>query len=368
MSPTMTMSMSFSHLLVSALLRATELLPLILLTGWQVFLAAVLRPDGVAVQPHEGRMRIVRYDRRLTIGALTVTLVEFIVEFGHQSTMMSHRSLGELGPLIWPILTQTHFGNVMLAQAVLWGCVAMVWSLRVKAPPAAIASRRGLLLALVALWCLTQSLSGHAADQGSWTVDVLVDWFHLLAVSFWAGGLAALSILVPALMRRIEPAAARALLIRLLERFSPLAMGCVAVLIGAGLFSAHRRGVAFLTPLHSNYGQLVVIKIVLTGVAVGLGGFSRFIVLPALRRNGGTDATCAIGRFRRAIRVEASAVLLVILAAAVLTQTPPAGEVSLISGPMAPVSVDHDHTKHSSGDMPPMDDHSGEPPDTPSMD
>ncbi|HTP41072.1 MAG TPA: CopD family protein, partial [Nitrospiria bacterium] len=121
----------------------------------------------------------------------------------------------------------------------------------------------------------------------------------------------------------------------------------------------------------SNYGQVVAFKVVLTVVAVGLGGFSRFVVLPALRREG--NGRTPIEQFRRAIRVEASVVLLVIMVAAVLTQTPPAGNMSLTSGPMihspaSSPSMDHSHMEHSSGGMAPMDDHAGEQPATPSMD
>jgi putative copper export protein len=197
------------------------------------------------------------------------------------------------------------------------------------------------LLGLGALWCLTQSLSGHSADQGNWTADVLADWLHLLAVSFWAGGVVVLALLVPSLMKRGEPAEARALLIRVLERFSPVAMTCVAVLVAAGLFNAHKRGVALFSPFQSDYGGLVVFKVVLTAVAVGLGGFSKFVVLPALRRGAEGGSASSAGQFRRAIGVEAGVVLLVMLAAAVLTQTPPAGNVSLTAGPMTHPPMSH---------------------------
>lgn len=345
MDPMNSMDMPFSHLLVGALLRGLELIPLILLMGWQGFLVMILRSDTIVSQGLDSRNCILRIDRWLTIGALTVTLAAMAVGFGHTSAMMSRRSLSQLGPLIWPILTKTHFGNVLIGQAAVWMCFALVWSRRSSAPDL-MTKGRGLLLSLGALWCLTQSLSGHSADHGNWSADVLSDWLHLMAVSFWVGGVIVLALLTPALMRCCEPAAARALCIRLLERFSPLAMSCVAVLVAAGLFTAHRRGVALLEPLQSDYGDLVVFKVVLTAVAVGLGGFSKFIVLPALRREGSGGVT-TIGRFRRAIGVEACVVVLVILAASVLTQMPPAGNVSLTSGPMTHPPMEHSRMNHS---------------------
>jgi putative copper resistance protein D len=357
--PMNSMNMPFSHLLIGSSLRAMELTPLILLMGWQVFLVLIVRSDTIALQGTIGRDAIRRYDRRLTIGALAVILAAMVIGFGHESVMMSQRPLVELGPLIWPILTKTHFGHVMFARVVVWGCFALAWNRRSDSSdsPDSIVRGRGFLLVLGALWCLTRSLSGHAADQGNWSVDVLVDWLHLLAVSFWVGGVVPLALLAPLLIRHAEPSVARPLLIRLLERFSPLAMSCVAVLVAAGLFSAHRRGVTLLAPFQSDYGDLVSFKVVLTAAAVGLGGFSKFIVLPELHREMKTGKTLGIGRFRRAIGVEAGVLILVILAAAVLTQEPPAGNVSLTSGPMTHPPMKHSSVTPSPKVAPPSSNH-----------
>jgi putative copper export protein len=365
MDDPMTMSMPVSHLLLGSFLRAMELIPLVLLLGWQAFLVMTLRPDTVASLGPDGRRTIVRFDRRVTIGALALILSAMAGGFVHESTMMSRRPVTELGPLLWPILTQTHFGRVMIGRIAIWMTFALAWRLRSDSPdsPDSIAKGRGVLLGLGALWCLTRSLSGHSADQGDWSPDVLVDWLHLVAVSFWAGGVMVLALLTPSLLRQCDATSARALLIRLLQRFSPLAMSCVAVLVAAGLFSAHKRGVALFMPFESDYGQLVAFKVGLTVLAVGLGGISRFIVLPALRRNPRRDDASTTDRFRRLIGVEACLLVLAVLTAAVLTQTPPAGNVSLTSGPMThrpmvhapkepPTSSNHD--KHKEQTMPGM--------------
>jgi copper resistance protein D len=349
--PMNSMSMAVNHLLIGSLLRAMELIPLILLLGWQAFLVMVLRSDTVALLGPDSRNTIVRFDRRVTVGALALILTAMAIGYVHESTMMSRRPLLELGPMLWPILTQTHFGRVMIARVVLWSAFALIWSRRADLPDS-MAKRRGLLLGLGALWCLTRSLSGHSADQGDWSVDVLVDWLHLLAISFWAGGVMVLALLTPSLLRQCDAAAGRTLLIRLLQRFSPLAMSCVAVLVAAGLFSAHKRGVALLMPFESDYGQLVAFKVGLTALAVGLGGISRFIVLPALHRSPRGGDAPTIGRFRRMIRVEACVITLAVLTAAVLTQTPPAGDVSLTSGPMT-----HRPMAHAPKEPPPPSNH-----------
>ncbi|MBI3621821.1 MAG: CopD family protein [Nitrospirae bacterium] len=341
------MELSFSHLLTGSLLRALALIPLIVMMGWLGFLAVVVRSDGLGV-PGEGRRLVKRWDRWLAIGTLSVIPVVLVVGFAHQSMMMSRRSLGELGPFLWPILTQTHLGRVAIGQALLWMGLVWVWSRgRMEADPLpdTIDRRLGLLLGLGALFCLTQSLTGHAADRGDWSVDVLADWFHLLAVSFWAGGVVPLALLVPALMRRCGPVEAKAVLIRALERFSPLAMTCVAVLVSAGLFNAFRRGVTLPTLVDSTYGGMLALKIALTVVAVGLGGVSRFVVLPRLRRNAPTDQTSGTSLFRRAISAEAGVTAIVILLAAILTQTPPSGTVSMTTAPMHHPPMEHQQAR-----------------------
>jgi len=362
------MSMPLSHLLIGSFLRAMELVPLVLLLGWQVFLVMIVRPDTIASLGAEGGRTIVRFDRRVTLVALGVILAAMAIGFAHESTMMSRRPLLELGPMLWPILTQTHFGRVMIARTAVWTAFALAWRWRA---PDSIVRRRGLLLILGAVWCLTRSLSGHSADQGDWSMDVLVDWLHLLAISFWAGGVMVLALLTPALLRQCDAAAGRTLLIRLLERFSPMAMTCVAVLVAAGLFSAHKRGVALLMPFESHYGQLVAFKVGLTAMAVVLGGVSRFMVLPDLRRHPRRDDASTAGRFRRLIGVEATVIVLTVLTAAVLTQTPPAGDLSLTSGPMTrrpmthapkepPQSVNHGNQgRHGDSAMPEMPDMPG---------
>jgi copper resistance protein D len=351
MGDPMTMSMPVSHLLIGSFLRAMELIPLVLLVGWQAFLVMVLRPDTVALLGGDGQETMMRFDRRVTVGALTLILAAMAAGFVHESAMMSRRPVAELGPMVWPILTKTHFGRVMIGRMIIWAGFLLAWRLRTDSPDS-MAKGRGMLLGLGALWCLTRSLSGHSADHGDWSMDVLVDWLHLLAVSFWAGGVMVLALLTPAWLRQCDAEAAGALLIRLLQRFSPLAMCCVAVLVAAGLFSAHKRGVALFMPFESNYGQLVAFKVGLTALAVGLGGISKFIVLPTLRRNPGRGDASTIGRFRRMIRVEACLLVLAVLTAAVLTQTPPAGDVSLTSGPMI-----HRPMPHAPKEPPPSSNH-----------
>ena len=63
---------------------------------------------------------------------------------------------------------------------------------------------------------------------------------HVLAMSLWAGGLAALLFALPAATRRARAAATvRACSRRSLRRFSRLALAAVCVIVASGLIQAY---------------------------------------------------------------------------------------------------------------------------------
>lgn len=114
-------------------------------------------------------------------------------------------------------------------------------------------------LALVALLALTPlALTGHAA--GTRGHELAVDSLagHLVGVSVWVGGLAALVLLRSRLGDHL-PVVAR--------RFSTLALACFALVAGSGVVNALVR-VGDLTGLATAYGALVVVKV---GLVVLLG-------------------------------------------------------------------------------------------------
>lgn len=315
----MTHGLLSSHVWIDAVFRGLELAALVVLGGVGAFRVLVLRSENGARPPESAS----RFERRVMIGAMWLFLAAMVGEFGHEATEMSRRPFSELGPVLWPIVTRTHFGRIWVAQLALLGLLA--WLADGRGSPE---RKRRRLLLIVALLALTQSLSGHAANQGNWSPDVLVDWLHLLAVSFWAGGLAPLALLTPRLMASMDARAARFFLIQTLERFSSMAMACVGLLAATGLLSAAWRGVEWAALLESDYARVLTLKVALVAVAVGLGGVSRFLLLPRMRRDSDERSLATRRIFRRVVVTEAGVALAVLALAAVLTQLPPPGSGS----------------------------------------
>lgn len=145
------------------------------------------------------------------------------------------------------------------------------------APVAAVISGHGsaawaTLLAVAAFSPV--SVTGHAAGAANHDFAVTSWWLHVAAVAVWVGGLGVLCVVAS----RVGPGLAD-----VTERFSRIAVWAFAVATIAGAANAWIR---FSTPLDllvHPYGQLLLVKVVLT-VALGLAGWvHRTVTIPAIR-------------------------------------------------------------------------------------
>lgn len=168
-----------------------------------------------------------------------------------------------------------------------------------------------------ALTLATLTFSGHART-GRWTsLAVPLDVVHMFAAAVWIGGLAMLIILV--LPRRGPDDA------RIVERFSSVAAVCVGTVAVTGLIQAWRQLRHVSALRDTEYGRLLIIKVVIVGVVVAVGAMSRSLVRArrrALVPAGGTDGDAlAIDEDELHHRLRLSVGLEVLLGIAVLVTT-----------------------------------------------
>lgn len=159
------------------------------------------------------------------------------------------------------------------------------------------------------------SLSGHqaAAAGSSWSAE-LADFVHLSAALLWVGGLVVLAVCVWPLARELRRDA--------FLRFSQLATLLIAALLGAGIYLSVVRLPAFSDLWTESYGQVLLVKIGLVGLALSWGAFHHFVGRPALM----AGAPRWSGRLGRTLVGEASIAMAILLIAAVLVDAePPAG-------------------------------------------
>ena len=160
------------------------------------------------------------------------------------------------------------------------------------------------------------SLSSHqGTEPNSTALSGLADWVHLVAASVWVGGVATLALLVwpvaPELRRRA------------FVGFSRLAVGLVAAMVLAGVYLALVRLPELSDLWQTSYGNLLLLKLAIVGLALSWGGIHHTFVRPRLEAGGQP-------RVRASLIGESAVALVVLLAAAMLTNgsPPPPAEPS----------------------------------------
>jgi copper transport protein len=187
--------------------------------------------------------------------------------------------------------------------------------------------------ALGSMMLLSISMSGHAVGVPKQTIlAVGADWVHLAATVTWTGGLIYLWAIVAAVERKSEQVAS---LTSLVHRFSRLARICVALLLVTGAYSAWIHMPHWSSFTSTDYGRVLLGKLLLVIVILLIALVNLRRVLPALvqvaREPQGNFNW--IRHFRALIKAEAVLAGAILLAAVLLTSLPPA-TASAMTGPI----------------------------------
>ena len=192
-----------------------------------------------------------------------------------------------------------------------------------------------LLLLCGAYLPITPALAGHASLESPVAVFFPSDVLHVLSGSVWVGGIACLLLALPAATRQLEGGDRSRLLLAALARFSPIALGSVLVIAVTGVIQAYIDVRSLHGLLHTTYGTLIIVKVLLLAMLIGFGWVNREKLIPALRRlvgdghpPGGVGAMA-----RRMMRGEILTMLCVFgVTAALISYAPP---IDAASGPFA---------------------------------
>ncbi|MFF2362185.1 copper resistance CopC/CopD family protein [Streptomyces sp. NPDC058122] len=158
-------------------------------------------------------------------------------------------------------------GVVLVARLALLAAVAFV-------PPRVPVRDRGAgrgVLVLGVLFSLALAVTWAASEHASAGIQVpaamVSSVLHLLAMAVWLGGLAAL---LAALHRPAEPVPPA-----VVTRFSRLALASVAVLAVTGVYQSWRGLGSWDALTSTEYGRLLVVKVVLVALLLAGAAFSR---------------------------------------------------------------------------------------------
>ncbi len=240
-----------------------------------------------------------------TFSAINVGIAAFVIRASNALQL-------PLGDLVYgdlqPFAEKTRAGEAFLVMTLVLGTIAallmLAWvfdRLDLRWP--------ALLLAVVLVSGL--SLSGHQATEpnSTWASEI-ADWLHLVTACVWVGGVVTLAFLVWPLAPELRR--------RAFLGFSRLAVVLVGVMVLAGGYLALVRLPELSDLWTTRYGQLLLVKSALVFVALSWGGFHHTFVRPRLEAG-------EQPRARPSLIGECTVALVVLLAAAVLTNgAPPA--------------------------------------------
>ncbi|ELX08629.1 hypothetical protein Jab_2c06840 [Janthinobacterium sp. HH01] len=224
------------------------------------------------------------------------------------TAVMGGTGLREACGMFWMMATSTAYG---------WsGCIAIAALAAVLAlrcvPRLPLVGELAVLLGM-AVFTVTRSSMGHAGEQGLWSLPMAAESIHLSAISVWAGVVAVSGLLV--LQVRWEMDAMN----RYLNWMSHAATAALGALAVTGIYSGWHRVGSAGNLIYIVYGVTLLSKVALVLVAIAIGGYNKFIGLPAASRS--PDGVAVV---RLALRIEIILLLGAILAAAILTsQQPP---------------------------------------------
>lgn len=203
----------------------------------------------------------------------------------------------------WAEVFRTQSGKWWLVRLIVLAVAALVVPLRrfLRHNPlwTTVSWLGGLgLLAVVAA-------GGHAVS-GRWvTLGLVATVAHLGAMAIWLGGLAALAAVVP-----------RERMARAATAFSPMALAAVVVLASTGTLNAWRQSGSWTDLVHSSYGAWLVVKLVIVVAVLAIAAASRWAVRQSL-----DETTPRV--LRRTVTAEVVGILVVLVATAGLTNSPP---------------------------------------------
>ena len=261
-------------------------------------------------------------------GGFALGVVAMLALWWLQAASMSEAADLAVGAAAWTLLKDTHLGHAWVAGFIGWSFAA--WAARSADRNGAqipLPLRRPLAAAGLAAFVWSRSVVSHAGSQGDWSGHVAVDWLHLALVSLWLGiVLVAAATKLPAVASPKDDGMAVARWVACLSSTATVALVGI-VLTGAFKTWSSVPSIGALWP--SDYGLLLLVKVGLVLVAVALGGYNRFWVLPSLCLDlGSADGHAPVHWRRRlglAFRIEAVVLVLVLIAAAALSGAEPPG-------------------------------------------
>jgi len=311
----------------------------LLLTGTMALFGAFILYNGVLLPAWGSRAhpagglppRLMARLDVLIIAALGVAALANVLALLQQTSVFFGAPLDRvIAENLWnTVRVSTRFGDTWNWRMLLLGTITVIHAAGLyyrRAQPDLIRAGWAANVWACALLLGTWSVASHA--PGSQVLPYLAlisDWLHGLAVGAWAGGALVLTWVLPSALAPLSGEARRLALLAVLQRFSRLAIVGVAVVITTGVYNA-ANWFTTTTDAATPYGVALLVKLGLVAVLLAVGAAHQIALNPGRYARWGMwvdRVRGRVGSFAGTLRIESALTLIVLVAAAWLSATPP---------------------------------------------
>ncbi|MEO0561822.1 MAG: copper resistance protein CopC [Chloroflexota bacterium] len=300
-----------------------------LLLGVTTLYTLVLRPAWGSRRFVRGLLppRVMTHLTWIAGGALAVAVIGNILAILQNASVLFNQDLATIiANGSWNTARiGSRFGEVWTVRSVLLVLFGVLLGLTIywrDDKPRTVAPTWGAMTWLAAFITATFAVSSHASGSlvMPW-VAILMHWLHTTAVAAWTGGLVALVLVLPVALRPYEGEQRRTALLAALRRFSRVAIGAALLTVTTGVYNALNWLYAPAELTGTAYGLALVYKVVLVGGVLVVAATQQVIADP--------DRYAALARLTGRLRpnitlpVEAAVAFAVLIAAGVVSATPP---------------------------------------------
>jgi putative copper export protein/methionine-rich copper-binding protein CopC len=268
--PVQTSSAATSQPVIDAIIRAVDLTAMLVLIGAFAVSSRALSRAGVLGSQFLRRARL--------MGAIAgVVAIASGGLIAVTAAPAASRDIADILSAALRVLTQTDWGAIWITRAIALLVAALLmaaWALRLRNDrPMAIAIGSALLVVTAC-----EALAGHATSlEGGIGIVTVASGAHLLSAGVWMGGLAVMAVCLAPSMRR-DRSSRDALISSAWRAFSPIAGAAVVVVAATGLYEAGRYVPDLGGLLTTLYGNGVLLKVLILGMAMGFAALNTLIV------------------------------------------------------------------------------------------
>jgi putative copper resistance protein D len=295
-------------------IRAAHFAATAVTAGVLAFVVLIAAPSGIGALPKGAIFE--RQWRRMAWIALVIAIVTGVLWVLAEIVAMTERSLADAmaDGLISIILFKTNFGLVSDVRLVLSLALAAALVGAETGSPSA----QWIALILAAALLASLAWIGHAVGTPgtSGHVHVIGDALHLLAAGAWGGGLLPLGMVLTSAGNGDDA------VYPITRRFSTMGMASVGTLIVTGFVNVWILVGSWRALTDTNYGRLLMVKLVLFAAMLALAALNRFVLMPRLAHK--TDTGSVQRKLARNSMIELGLGLLIFAAVGVLGELHPA--------------------------------------------